>query len=398
MGVEIGRTPCWSLLLGCVALAVTAASTASEDSGGTIITVAGTPSIRGSDGDGDAATRAHLDYPFDMVVAGDGALYVADTYNHRIRQVDPVTGNISTLAGQGVAGFSGDDGPADQARLNFPHGLALDPTERHLYLADTSNHRVRMIDLDLGTIHTVAGSGAKGLEPNGDGGPAPEASLEYPFDIAFGPDGALFIADTYRHRIRQVDLESSIIRTVVGTGAAGYGGDGGTGIHASVRYPYAIAVGLDGEVYVADSGNNRVRRWSPSTGLITTVAGRGPEAPFTPAVGAAIGGLTPWPGTLVGDGQPAGSAFLAEPSGVAVDAQGRVLIADTKNLRVRRIEIDGTITTIAGSGQAGHSGDGGAASEAAVHAPYGLSVDRQTGDLLIAQTGSHVIRRVRAPF
>jgi RHS repeat-associated protein len=226
---------------------------------GIITTVAGTGSS-GYSGDGGPATAARLNYPFGIALGPDGSLYIADTYNKRIRRVGP-DGIITTVAGTGVWGYSGDGGPATAAGLASPRGIALGP-DGSLYIADLANDRIRRVGQD-GIITTVAGKGGYGYYGasgySGDGGPATAARLNYPFGIALGPDGSLYIADHYNHRIRRVG-QDGIITTVAGTGSSGYSGDGGLATAAQLYFPYGIAFGPDGSLYIADHGNHRIRR------------------------------------------------------------------------------------------------------------------------------------------
>ena len=237
------------------------------DPSGIITTVVGTGE-EGSSGDGGPATAAQLYYPSALALAPDGSLYIADTSHHRVRRVDP-NGIITTVAGTGEKGFSGDGGPATAAELRDPSALALAP-DGSFYLADTYNHRVRRVDPN-GIISTVAGTGEWGF--SGDGGPATAAQLRSPRALALAPDGSLYLADTYNYRVRRVD-PSGIISTVAGTGEWGFSGDGGPATAAQLDHPSALALAPDGSLYLANTYNHRVRRVDPS-GIITTVAGTG---------------------------------------------------------------------------------------------------------------------------
>ena len=394
------------------------------DPAGTITTVAGT-GVRGYSGDSGAATAAQLAAPDAVTVDSVGNLYIADIGNHRVRHVD-LSGTITTVAGNGSRGFAGDGGAATAAQIDRPSGVAVDGSG-NLYIADTENYRVRRVD-PAGTITTVAGSGQWGY--GGDGGPATAAQLAFPRDVAVDATGSLYIADLGNRRVRKVD-QSGRIATVAGSGNGRYGGDGGQSVSARLREPLAVAVDTAGNLYIADSGNHRVRRVD-AAGTITTVAGTGvwnyggdggpataaqlaiPDGVAVDTAGNlyiadwanhrvrrvdAAGTITTVAGTGVegysGDGGPATVAQLAFPRGVAVDAAGNLYVADIGNHRVRRVDAAGTITTVAGTGDRGYSGDGGPTAAARLAAPWGVAVDA-AGNLYIADIGSHRVRRVDA--
>ena len=336
---------------------------------GDITTVAG-----GFIGDGGPATSASLNAPIGATVDASGNLFIADTSNHRIRRVDAVTKVITTVAGDGTAGFSGDGGPATNANLSAPSGVAVDGAG-NLFIADSGNQRVRRVDGSTGVITTVAGTGTRGF--SGDGGPATTASLNAPIGATVDASGNLFIVDFSNHRVRRVDGSTGVITTVAGTGAAGFSGDGGPATSASLSFPRGVAVDASGNLFIVDQTNHRVRRVDGATGVITTVAGTGTKG-------------------FSGDGGPATSASLSFPRGVVVDASGNLYIADTDNHRVRRVNgATGVITTVAGTGTNGFSGDGGPATSASLGFPRGVAVDA-SGNLFIADTSNHRIRRVDA--
>ena len=293
--------------------------------------------------DGGPAVEAELYNPAGVAVDGAGNLYIADASNNGIRKVDS-TGTITTIAGTGELGFSGDGGPAVEAELYDPAGVAVD-SAGNLYIADSGNQRIRKVDL-TGTITTIAGTGEFGF--SGDGGPAVEAELHSPRGVAVDSAGNLYIADSRNRRIRKVD-STGTITTIAGTGEFGFSGDGGPAVEAELRSPRGVAVDSAGNVYIADSGNRRIRKVD-STGTITTIAGTG-EFGFS------------------GDGGPAVEAELRSPYGVAVDSAGNVYIADVIDQRIRKVDSTGTITTIAGTGEFGFSGDGGPAVEAELRRP-----------------------------
>ena len=334
------------------------------DSTGTITTIAGTGE-RGFSGDGGPATQASLNSPFGVAVDGAGNLYIADQYNNRIRRVDS-TGTITTIAGTGERRFGGDGGPAIRAQLDAPSGVAVDG-EGNLYIADASNHRIRKVD-STGTITTIAGTGEQGF--GGNGGSASQAHLFFPTGVAVDGEGNLYIADVGNHRIRKVD-STGTITTFAGTGERGFGGPGGPAVQAQLDAPSGVAVDEAGNLYIADQYNHRIRRVDP-TGTITTIAGTGELG-------------------LGGDGGPAIQAQLGDPTGVAVDGEGNLYIADASNHRIRRVDSTGTITTIAGTGERGFSGDDGPAIQAQLDDPTGVAVDGE-GNLYIADASNHRIR------
>ena len=350
------------------------------DSAGVISTVAGTGSF-GFGGDGGPAVDARLFYPQGVAVDGAGNLFIADSLNERIRKVDSA-GVISTVAGTGVFGFGGDGGPAVDARLFSPQGVAVDGAG-NLFIADSGNHRIRKVDA-AGTITTIAGSGETRFSGgfSGDGGPADEAQLSDPFGVAVDGAGNLYIADSGNHRIRKVDAAGTIT-TIAGSGetgffGGGFSGDGGPADEAQLSDPFGVAVDGAGNLYIADSGNHRIRKVD-AAGTIITIAGSGETGFFG--------------GGFSGDGGPAVEAELRDPSGVAVDSAGNVYIADVGDHRIRKVDSTGTITTIAGTGEFGFSGDGGPAVEAELYDPAGVAVD-SAGNLYIADTGNGRIRKV----
>ena len=308
---------------------------------GAITTVAGGGA--GDLGDGGPATDANFSsHP--MRVTGDrtGNLFVADAHHARIRKIDTASNTITTIAGCGVEGYSGDGGPAVSAQIASPHGAAVDQ-QGNIYIADLKNDRVRRVDASTGIITTVAGNGERGY--SGDGGPATETMLASPIAVTAVPDGDLYIADHHNSRIRKVDAATGIITTVAGTGEQGFSGDGGPANQAAISLPRDIALDSNGNLYIADGANNRIRKVDPND-TITTVAGTG-RAEFS------------------GDGGPAHKASLSMPYSIALDRDGNLYIVDTGNYRVRKIDkTTGIITTIAGNGSYGFSGDGGPAIDA----------------------------------
>jgi uncharacterized protein (TIGR03437 family) len=319
---------------------------------------------QGFSGDSGSATGAQLNQPMGVAVDSSGNLYIADLHNARIRKVS--NGAITTMAGNGTPGFGGDTGPATSAQLNFPSGVVVD-SAGSLYVADFYNNRIRRVS--NGVITTVAGNGTGGY--GGDNGPATDAALSGPLAVAADSAGNLYIADDGNNRIRKVS--NGVITTVAGNGTdgyGGYGGDNGPATGAELYYPCGVAVDSAGNLYIADDGNHRIRKVS-STGVITTVAGNG-TAGFS------------------GDGGPATGAHLDYPQGIAVDSAGNLYIADTDNNRIRKVS-NGVITTVAGNGTPGFSGDNGPATNAMLSGPVGVAVD-STGSLYIADSYNNRIR------
>jgi hypothetical protein len=345
-----------------VGLAAAPAVSAAEE---TIFTTAGT-GVAGFSGDGGPATLGNLNHPRGLAALPDGGFLIADAGAHRVRRVLP-NGNVTTVAGTGVAGFSGDGGPATAARLNQPHAVAALPDGGFL-IADANNFRVRKVS-SAGTISTVAGTGVKGYA--GDGGPATAARISAPRGLdAFG-DGSFLIADTDNRRIRRVSV-GGIITTVAGVGISGFSGDGGPATSAKISSIYGVSALPQGGFLIADSGTARVRRVS-AEGTITTVAGTG------------VSGFS-------GDGGPAIGARIAAPYNTAPLPDGGFLIADTANQRVRRVSASGTITTVAGSGSAGFAGEGGSPTNARLSSPKAMLAF--AGGFLIADSENHRVRFV----
>jgi streptogramin lyase len=289
-----------------------------------------------------------------MAADAAGNVYVADTENNRIRRIDTL-GVITTIGGTGSAGYSGDGGPATAARFSSPHGVASDPAG-NVYVADPPNQRIRRIDATTGIVTTVAGTGASGF--SGDGGPATAARLNYPKGTEIAPDGSLYIADNNNHRVRRVDLGTGTITTVAGTGSAGLSGDGGPATAAQLNEPRNIAFDAAGRLYIVDQNNGRIRRVD-TDGKISTFAS-GFSMPRDVAVDGngnvyvadetanrvrrvdPFGNITTFAGTgsggLSGDGGPADQAQIKAPRGVAWNAATHtVLIGDTGNSRIRSV-------------------------------------------------------------
>jgi len=323
----------------------------------------------GTSDDGRPASFAQFFFPNTVAADGAGNVFVADTDMHRIRKINPA-GIMTNFAGNGSAGFSGDGGPAASAQLYYPAAITLDAAG-NLYIADTRNERVRKVTPD-GIITTIAGSIGR---PLGDGGPAVQARVTEPDGVAVDQNGNVFIAEAAGNRIRRVDT-TGIISTVAGNGINGFSGDGGPAVSAQLSSPAGLAVDGAGNLFIADSVNNRIRVVSPN-GIINTVAGNGTAG-------------------FAGDGGSAAAAQISYAQSVAVDAAGNLFIGDTNNQRIRKVTPDGIITTVAGTGTYGFSGDGGAALSAQISRPYGVAVGG-TNTVFFTDTFSNRIRKIVAP-
>ena len=384
-----------------------------------VVTLVAGNGTAGYSGDNGPAIDAQLSGPYGLALDSSGNLYIGSLYNNVVRKV--AGGVITTVVGTGVAGFSGDGGPAASAQLNAPYALAVD-SSGNLFISDSGNSRIR--EVSSGVIATVAGNGTTGFA--GDNGPAIGAQLSAPRGLALDIAGNLYIADSGNNRIREVS--AGVIVTIAGTGVAGFGGDGGAALGAQLNLPCGIAFDSSGKLYIADYYNNRIRQIS--AGTIATVAGKGTPGfsgdngaatsaqlnnPY--ALGAdpagnlyiadygndrirkvAAGVITTAAGSgasgFSGDGGTAVGAQLDYPRGVAVDSSGNVYAADTANSRVRKIA-GGVIATVAGNGTAGFAGDGGQAASAQLNQPGAVLVDA-SGNLYISDSGNNRIRKVSA--
>jgi trimeric autotransporter adhesin len=354
-----------------------------------IATVAGTPGTCGYGGDGGAATSAMLNEPYSVVVDGSGNLYIADYNNSLVREVAAATGYITTVAGNSTlgAGYSGDGGPATSAQLDLPNAITLDGSG-NIFISDGLNEVIREVTASTGNISTVAGTYCDVVpvctDPGhgGDGGPASQAWLNVPLAVAVDGTGNIFIAaDSVIREVSTGTINTAAgvsANNVYGTpvGLSYFSGDGYSPTQASLGYPYALVSDGAGNILVADTGNNAIRKISPAAGVISTIAGNGLNG-------------------FYGDGSPATQAELSGPFGVAVDGSGNIFIADTYNCVVREIvAATGYIQTIAGTaGSCGFSGDGGAATAAQLSSVGSVSVDK-SGNIFVADWNNYVIREI----
>jgi sugar lactone lactonase YvrE len=348
--------------------------------GGIITTVAGNGTTNYS-GDGGAATNAGLFRPTGVAVDSSCNLFIADSFNNRIRKVS-AGGIITTVAGSGPTGygagsFSGDGGVATNATLNDPTSVAVD-AKGILLIADHMNNCIRKV-ITNGIIGTVAGGGANNP---GNGGAATDAALGYPSGVALDANGNFFFAEDLGSRVRKVTTNGiiTIVAGGINNGAPSFSGDGGPATSAGLAYCTSVVVGTSGNLFIADERNNRIRKVS-TNGIITTFAGSGPNYFY------------PGGGSYSGDGGAATNATLNQPIGVALDASGNLFIADTYNQRIREVNASGIITTMAGNGTTNYLGDGGAATNASFHWPTGMALD-PGGNLFIADESNNCIRRV----
>lgn len=327
-------------------------------SGGALTIVAGT-GVEGYFGDGGAATAARLDFPMAIAFGPTGELFTSDTNNSVVRKVDSA-GNIVTVVGVGFAGYFGDGGPAVNAALSSPEGIAFDPAG-NLFIADTGNGVIRKVD-PSGTITTLA---VTNLPPNSTG-------LCIPEDVASRSAGVVYVADTCDNQVFTLDSGGNLT-VVAGNGTSGYSGDGGPGVNASLFNPIALTFDSAGNLYIADEANNVVRKVDTG-GTITTVVGNGGFG-------------------FLGDGGPALSASLAQPGALAFDPAGNLYIGDTSSERIRKVGTSGTITTVAGNGRFKYAGDGGAATSASLDSPTGVTVD-PAGNVFTADIANLVVRNI----
>ena len=393
---------------------------------GVISTFAGTPQTCGFAGDGGSATQAQLNYPQGVAVDSSNNIYIADTTNQRIRKVSASNGDISTVAGNGTNGYSGDGGAATKAELNYPSAVAVGPSR--LFIADNDNYRIRAVTFSTGNIATIAGNGNPGS--SGNGGTATSAEINFVYGIALDSGGHLFIADPLNCEVRE--LSGTTITEVAGNHTCGYKGDGGAAASAELNEPYGVAVDSSDNLYIADFDNLRVRKVSASSGDISTIAGNGTigYASTSSAMGSSLNVPSSAIPNAAGDtlyvadqqnclvrqitssdslvtlaGKPgvcsfsgnegaATSATLDNPYKAVLDSAGNIYIADTNNCQIRKVSANsGQIAAFAGSGTCGYSGDGASATKAELLLPEGITLD-PAGNLYIADTGNNVIRKV----
>jgi sugar lactone lactonase YvrE len=307
-----------------------------------------------------------------------GNIFIADTGNNVIREVTASTGDISTVAGTGVVGYTGDNDAATSATLNSPDGVAVD-SSGNIFIADTGNNVIREVKASSGIITTIAGtmtsSGMGAVGYTGDNGLAISATLSGPQSIVLGSSGNIYFSDSGNSVIRKITASSGVITTFAGNGSYGYSGDNGAATSATLEHPDGVALDSSGNLYIADVGNMVIRKVTASSGVITTVAGDGQYGDS-------------------GDNGAASSAMLFDPHGVAVDSAGNIYIADTLNSVIRKVAASsGVITTVAGNGTAGYSGDTKSATSANLSNPWGVAVD-SAGNIYVADTGNSAIRKV----
>lgn len=325
----------------------------------------GTP---GTSGDGGAATAAKLNYPTGVAVDKAGNVYIADANNNKVRKVS-TTGVITTIAGNGTSGFSGDGGAATAAQLKYPTNVAVDASG-NVYITDANNARIRKVT-PAGIISTYVGDGTLGY--GGDGGPATAAQLHNPRGLHVDAAGNLYIAAVFSQKVRMVDA-TGVIMTVAGNGTSGYAGDGGSAVSAQLKDPSGVGKDAAGNMYIADKSSHCIRKVT-ATGTISTIAGNDVTADFT------------------GDGGPATAARMKTPLTVKVDKYDNIFVLDMGNNRVRKINASGVISTVAGATAVGSSGDGGPATAASFNFPQDIALDT-LGNVYIADAGNNKIRKI----
>lgn len=321
----------------------------------------------GYSGDGGAAIDAHMYNPTAVYADNEGNIYISDWGNSRLRMVNSA-GIISTIAGNGIYGYLGDGGPAISAELCGPMGIWVDASG-NIYLADIGNQRIRIINTN-GIITTIAGNGTLGF--SGDGGLAVSAEFDDPAGISGDILGNLYVADEFNNRVRKISA-NGIISTIAGSAICGYSGDGGQATQAELYYPSGVAVDSDGDIFIADESNNCIRKVNTQN-IISTIAGNG-----TPG--------------FSGDGGPANLSELSNPAGIGIDNRGNLYITDGFNSRIREINTNGIISTIAGNGSAGYSGIGDSATLAELYNPISIMADT-SGNLYFANQYNNYVQKL----
>ena len=327
------------------------------------------PSVRTLVGTGAAGySDVAVNNPYGLVIGPDGALYFCDLDNQRIRRLDLTTRRMTTVAGSGERGYAGDGGPATAAALNMPHEIRFD-ARGNLFVAERDNHVVRRIDRSTGVITTVAGTGAAGF--GGDGGPGPKAQLRQPHSIVFDRDGTLLVCDIGNHRIRRLHLDTGVIETYAGTGVAAPTPDGAAVRGAPLNGPRTMALAPNGDLYLALREGNAIYRIDAAAQTLHRVAGTGESG-------------------YAGDGGPAPSAKLGGPKGLALGGDGALYVADTENHVIRRIDPQSRqITTVLGTGERGDGPDGDPRA-CRLSRPHGVFAAGST--LYVSDSESHRIR------
>ena len=325
----------------------------------------------GHAGDGGQAGDAVCNEPFMCDFDSAGNLFYTEAKNHIVRRVDKASGIVTTVAGNCESGYSGDGGSATQATMQEPYSLQVDQNNGDIYIVDRLNSVVRKVDAASGIITTVAGTGEVGY--SGDGGPGNQAMFREPNDCFLDGKGGLLIADIQDQRIRRLDLATGIVTTVAGNGEKERTGDGKPALEASFLGARAVCLDSKGNMYVAEREGNGVRKVD-TNGLMSTIAGNGERG-------------------YEGDGGPALTATWGSPKALRCDAQDNIIVVDTENHAIRRIDaVTGVVTTIAG-GRLGGEGDGGAATDAAMDRPHGCGIDTD-GNIYIADSNNHRVRVV----
>ena len=336
----------------------------------TVSTFAGTGS-KGFSGDGGPADKAQLNNPFAVARGPDGFIYICDVDNHRVRRVAK-DGTISTFAGNGKKAYAGDGGPAIQASLNQPYELAWD-TAGNLYFVEIGNHVVRKVDAKTGTISTVAGTGKSGF--SGDAGPATNAQMSAPHSLAFDPQGDILVCDILNHRVRKIDMKAGTISTWAGNGEKKTSPDGTTKGNSSLNGPRALAFANDGTLWLALREGNAVLRLDPKAGTLKRVAGTG-KSGFT------------------GNGGPALSATLSGPKGVSLDSKGNIYLADTESHSIRMIDVSKkTLELLVGDGKKADGPDGDPL-KCRLARPHGVFVDKDDS-VFIGDSENHRVRLLK---